>query len=126
MMQRVCWLGAVAGLAALAMFPGLGCRSHPGAPASSEAGTTERVGAAGPNRYVTPANQILTPAGHQVDLPGMRPQALALSPNGKLLVVSGKTSELVILDPRTGAIRQRVALPSEKDSNPAPDPVSSN
>ena len=43
----------------------------------------------------------------QVTLPGLRPQALALSPDGKLLVVSGKTHELVVLDPVTGIVRQQ-------------------
>jgi hypothetical protein len=65
----------------------------------------ETVGRSSPDRAVTPVNQILTPAGRQLDLPGMRPQALALSPDGKLLVVSGKTSELVVVDrsaPRFG------------------------
>ena len=88
--------------------------------------TEERVGAAGPNRYITPANQILTPAGLQVELPGMRPQTLALSPDGKILVTSGKTAELVVIDPGTGKILQRVALPSEKDVDPQPEPVSGN
>ena len=41
---------------------------------------------------VTPVNQLLTPYGKQVELAGMRPQALALSPNGKLLLVAGKTN----------------------------------
>jgi YVTN family beta-propeller protein len=59
-------------------------------------------------------NQILTPAGLQVELPEMRPQAIALSPDGRLLVTSGKTHELVVLDPATGAILQHVPLPSEK------------
>jgi YVTN family beta-propeller protein len=70
----------------------------------------ETVGAAGPNRYVTPVGQVLTPAGHQVELPGLRPQALALSPNGKLLVTAGKASVLVVMDAATGKIRQRVPL----------------
>jgi len=86
----------------------------------------EVVGAGGPNRYITPANQILTPAGYQVELPDMRPQALALSPDGQILAVSGKTPELVIIDPSTGEILQRVLLPSEKDIDPTPDPVSGN
>jgi YVTN family beta-propeller protein len=86
----------------------------------------ELVGPAGHNRYITPANQILTPAGRQVDLPDMRPQALALSPDGRMLAVSGKTPELVIIDPATGAVVQRVPLPSEKDIDPTPDPVSGN
>ena len=45
-----------------------------------EASTKSPVGQLGTNRWYTPANQILTPAGIQVELPGMRPQALALSP----------------------------------------------
>src|SRR3954462_5534219 len=61
--------------------------------------TEERVGRVGTNRTVTPVNQVLTPSGTQVELSGMRPQAIALSPNGKLLATSGKTSQLVIVDP---------------------------
>ena len=86
----------------------------------------EQVGRMGTNRIVTPVNQELTPHGRQVELPGMRPQALALSPDGKLLATSGKTSELVILDPATGRILQRVALPSEKLQEPQPQVASSN
>jgi DNA-binding beta-propeller fold protein YncE len=78
----------------------------------------ETVGHSSPGRTVTPVNQVLTPIGLQVDLPGMRPQAVALSPNGKFLVVSGKTSELVVVDPHSGAIRQRVALPSDRQQLP--------
>ena len=78
-----------------------GCRSE--APPSSglafTEGSLERVGFAGPNRFITPANQILTPAGLQVELPGLRPQALALSPDGKILLTSGKTAEIVVVDP---------------------------
>ncbi len=37
-----------------------------------------------------PNGQIVTPAGLQVDLPDMRPHVLALSPDGKLLVTSGR------------------------------------
>src|SRR5207249_1993999 len=59
------------------------------------ASTTQVVGRIGTNRYYTPANQVLTPAGLQVSLPGMRPQGIALSPNGKLLVTAGKTHDLV-------------------------------
>src|SRR5436189_3851077 len=86
--------------------------------------TEEPVGRLGTNRFYTPANQLLTPAGIQVELRGLRPQAIALSPNGRLLVTSGKTHELVVLDPATGKILQRVALPSNQDTDPAPAPVS--
>jgi hypothetical protein len=46
----------------------------------------EKVGRAAEGRTVTPVNQLVTPFGRQVHLPGMRPQAVALSPNGRLLV----------------------------------------
>jgi len=87
---------------------------------------TEPVGPSGSNRVVLPVSQILTPAGQQVELPGLRPQVLALSPNGRLLVTSGKTHELVVLDPLTGTIRQWVLLPSEQAKEPAPDTVSTH
>src|SRR5579862_3753563 len=59
-----------------------------------------------------PENQTLLPAGLQVELPGLRPQVLALSPNGKLLVTSGKTDELIIVAPNSGKILQHIAFPS--------------
>src|ERR1051325_6699419 len=64
-------------------------------------GSREKVGPAEAGRAVLPVNQAITPAGRQVELKGLRPQALALSPDGKLLVTSGKTSSLVVLDPAT-------------------------
>jgi len=62
--------------------------------------TTATVGRIG-GGLETPVNQVVTPAGTLVELPRMRPQALALSPNGKLLVTAGLTHELVVLDPVT-------------------------
>jgi DNA-binding beta-propeller fold protein YncE len=105
-------------------FAGLvtGCRTPP--PRVAQLSTQDTVGRIGPNRYHTPANQILTPAGLQVDLPGMRPQALALSPDGRLLVTAGKTHELVVVEPQTGKLLQRVPLPSESKLDPTPSPVS--
>ena len=85
--------------------------------------STETVGPVGRQRYVTPVNQVLTPIGIQVELPGMRPQAVALSPDGGLLVTSGKTQALVVIDAQSGDIKQRVALPSSKVRSP--DAVSS-
>jgi YVTN family beta-propeller protein len=87
---------------------------------------TAQVGVNGENRTVLPVNQVLIPAGTQIPLPGLRPQALALSPDGQLLAVSGKTSELVIIDPALGTIAQRVTLPSEEQNIPLPDPSSPN
>jgi DNA-binding beta-propeller fold protein YncE len=93
------------------------------AQAAPEFSTTEKVGILGTNRYYTPANQILTPAGLQVELPGMRPQALALSPNGRLLVTAGKSHELVVLDPANGKVLQHVPLPGS-DALQTPNSVS--
>ncbi len=50
----------------------------------------------------------------------MRPLALALSPDRTLLVTSGITHELVVVDPGSGAIRQRVAIP-DTGAKPRPD-----
>jgi YVTN family beta-propeller protein len=86
--------------------------------------TRETVGRLAPNRWYTPVNQILTPAGRQIELPKLRPQAIALSPDGRLLVTAGKTAEINVLNPANGAIRQHVALPAEKQREPAPDAVS--
>ncbi|MCP5526178.1 MAG: bifunctional YncE family protein/alkaline phosphatase family protein [Verrucomicrobiales bacterium] len=93
----------------------------PGVAAGADVPTsTERVGRAGPGRTVLPVNQVLTPAGRSIDLPGLRPQVLALSPDGRSLAVSGKTSELLIMDPVSGGVRQRVALPPETQQVPPP------
>jgi len=63
---------------------------------------------------ITPANQLVTPAGTLIDLPGMRPQALALSPNGKILVTAGLTHELLAVNPADGQILQHVAFPPDR------------
>lgn len=65
------------------------------------------------NRYIPAVQQSLSPLGVQVDLPGLRPQVIRLSPDGKLLAVSGQTSELILVDPVSGTITQRVSLPGE-------------
>ncbi len=100
----------------------MGCNTPPARVA--QVATRDIVGHVGPNRYHTPANQVLTPAGLQVELPGMRPQALALSPDGRLLATAGKTHDLVLIEPQSGKVLQRVPLPSENDRDPAPNPVS--
>ena len=65
------------------------------------------------NSAIVPTQQVLTPAGTQIELPGMRPQAIALSPDGQLLATSGKTAELVLLDAASGSVKQKVPLPPE-------------
>src|SRR5262245_30954659 len=66
----------------------------------------ERAGYAADGRIVPPVNQVLTPYGRQIDLPGLRPQAVAISPDGALIVTAGKSSELIVVDAASGAIRQ--------------------
>jgi DNA-binding beta-propeller fold protein YncE len=70
----------------------------------------DQVGRIGQDRFTTPTGQLLTPSGLQIELPGMRPQVLALSPDGKLLATAGKTTTLVLLDPATGERVQNVPL----------------
>src|SRR5260221_12847769 len=83
------------------------------------AATTETVGH-GTNGFITPVNQLVTPAGTLVELTGMRPQALALSPDGKLLVTAGLTHELLVVNPADGTTLQRVPFPSDKIQEEAP------
>ena len=112
---------ALAVVLALLIPFGAACRKPDKAAADSET-----VGTSGPKRTVLPVNQVVTPAGVQVPLPGLRPLALALSPDEKLLAVSGKTSEVVIIDPESGRIRRRVVLPAhqtDKDLPEAPSPA---
>jgi len=74
--------------------------------------TTETVGQI-PGGLATPVNQIVTPAGRQVQLRGVRPNAMALSPDGRLIVTSGIKSELIAIDPDTGDVLQHVSLPAD-------------
>jgi len=85
-----------------------------GMAAGEEPPDTSTVGRAESGRLVTPINQLVTPYGRQIDLPKLRPQAIALSPNGKLLVTTGKTPELIVLDPVAASIRQRVTIPADQ------------
>src|SRR5271156_3335292 len=82
-------------------------------------GATDGIVGPTANGLVTPVNQVVTPAGIQVELPGMRPQAIALSPDGKILVTAGLTHELIVVDPATGEILQRAAFPSDQAREPA-------
>ncbi|HEX3717421.1 MAG TPA: bifunctional YncE family protein/alkaline phosphatase family protein [Verrucomicrobiae bacterium] len=85
--------------------------------------TTESVGWK-TNGFETPVNQLLTPAGTLIELQGMRPNALALSPDGHLLVTSGLKGELVVLEAADGKILQHVPMPLSKN-RPGVESVSS-
>jgi len=82
------------------------------------------VGLPRSNEIETPVT-VVTPAGHKIDLAGMRPQVLALSPDGKSLVTSGKTNKLIVIDPETREVRQSVDFPA-KDQTKEPDVASPN
>ncbi len=88
--------------------------------------TADHVGRSSNGGLVTPVNQVVSPAGKQVDLPRLRPQALALSPDGEILVTSGKSAAVVVLSPATGKILQEVSLPSEVATNSGSAPVSAH
>ena len=88
--------------------------------------SSDHVGRTRDEVLVTPVNQLVTPYGRQVELPGLRPQALALSPDGRMLLTSGKTSELIVIAPESGEIRQRVLFPNDAQTEPPADVVSNN
>jgi YVTN family beta-propeller protein len=75
--------------------------------------TTETVGRQ-TNGFETPVNQLVAPAGIQVELAHIRPNALALSPDKKFLVTAGLTNELIVVDTSTGKILQHVPFPEDK------------
>ncbi len=87
---------------------------------------SEAVGRAGANRVVLPVNQVITPAGKQIELHGLRPQVLALSPDGKLLVTSGKTHDLIVMNTDAEKVVQKVPLPDDGPLLPEAEPISSH
>src|SRR3954466_15299935 len=81
---------------ALFLVVGFGCNLGPGK-RSIHLTDASSVGRVDENTYVLPTGQLLTPSGRQIELPGMRPQALAFSPDGKVVATSGKTNALVLI-----------------------------
>ncbi len=75
--------------------------------------TDPKPGPESAGHYVVPTGQVLTPAGRQVALPELRPQALALSPDGQILVTAGRTKNIVVVDPATGGVLETVRLPAD-------------
>ncbi|HXA44079.1 MAG TPA: hypothetical protein VNZ25_01130, partial [Candidatus Angelobacter sp.] len=75
-------------------------------------GATDAIVGVEKDGLETPVNQMVTPAGKFVELPGVRPNALALSPDGHLLVTTGLTNTLLMVDPEGGAILQTVKFPA--------------
>jgi YVTN family beta-propeller protein len=89
----------------------------PAKPAAPSTPSAEKMGKVSDTRWITPTNQVITPAGRAVELYGLRPQALALSPDGRLLATAGRTAELIIIDPTSGKVLQKVPLPPEKPAD---------
>ncbi|WP_373652181.1 beta-propeller fold lactonase family protein [Schlesneria sp. DSM 10557] len=124
-MSSMRWIMVLGCLLILSSSPSLRAQDSSTEDAAIES-TTDRVGRTREDAIVTPVNQLLTPFGRQVELAGLRPQALALSPDGALLVASGKSSELIVIAPESGQILQRVLFPNEAQEQPPADVVSPN
>jgi len=92
----------------------------------TQAPPAQKVGVGKDGRTILPVDQIAAPAGRQIELPRVRPQALALSPDGSILVTAGKSAELIVIDPVAGVVKQRVALPPEPEDKKSPLPPSEN
>jgi len=91
-----------------------GCARHTTPWSGPPLSAPSSVGRVARNRYQTPSGQVLTPAGRQVELPGMRPQALALSPDGTRLATAGRNHTLVLIDAATGRVKQTVQLSARR------------
>ncbi len=78
--------------------------------------TQTRVGRIGDVSLMTPVHQRITPHGKWTELPGMRPQAVAIAPDGSFGITSGKTSKLVVFDLESGEILERVDMPNESQA----------
>ncbi|MGH7971919.1 MAG: YncE family protein, partial [Limisphaerales bacterium] len=87
---------------------------------------SESVGRTGDDRVVLPVNQAITPAGKQLELHGLRPQVLALSPDGRILVTSGKTHDLIVIDAEQQCVLQKVPLPGNDVLGSSPGQASSH
>lgn len=86
----------------------------------------EKVGVDFSGKMVLPVNQVVEPFGSQIQLPGLRPQGLAISPDGRMVAVSGKSSELLIIDPMDLKVLQKVQFPAESQTKPLSDQPGGN
>src|SRR5262245_25836337 len=75
-----------------------------------------RVGVQSDGRVIVPTNQVLHPAGQQVEFPG-RPVDLLQVEGGRLLVAKN-LRDLTFVDPATGQVRQTLATPGTGRSQP--------
>lgn len=82
------------------------------APVTSITSTTDTVGRKPDGTVVVPTNQILTPAGTQLEFPG-RPFDVLLSPDDRTLFVSNR-AEILVLDASSQApvLKQKLPMKS--------------
>jgi len=81
------------------------------------------VGHIATNRWALPNGQLISPAGTQVSLPGMRPQVLAFSPDHKLLVTAGKSNGITVIDVASARVVQHVSYSTNRNEvKPPPKP----
>jgi YVTN family beta-propeller protein len=74
------------------------------------------VGIQPDGRIVVPTNQVLRPAGKQIEFPG-RPVDLAFADHGRTLVVKNQR-DLVFVDAATLRVKQVLELPKKGDPRP--------
>jgi YVTN family beta-propeller protein len=77
--------------------------------ASAEEPSRLKVGPQPDGSVIVPTNQVLRPAGRQIEFPG-RPVDCALTDGGRTLVVKN-LQDLVFIDTASGQIRQTLSLP---------------
>jgi YVTN family beta-propeller protein len=106
-----CRLGILCVSAACLVFT---AEAAPGPYSNVNLAGSNSVGRVAASRFILPTGQALTPAGQQVELPGMRPQVLAFSPDGKWLLTAGKSNVLVVINPASGQVAQVVSLSTRK------------
>lgn len=89
----------------------LGAGILSGLPSSAAADNldTQRVGRQADGSVVLTTNQVIRPAGTQVEFRG-RPTAVAIHPNGKTAVfLNGSYNALMVVDLATGTVKQEMA-----------------
>ena len=91
-------------------------------PATQRASAAGKVGRVAEGRWLLPTGQIIAPAGRQIDLAGIRPQALTLSPNGRFLAVAGSSKDVLIFDTATGQELSRTTMPGDAKVAVPPKP----
>ncbi len=103
--SRTCWCGFIH--AALLLLLGTSFELDGASVALTRANAVGRIAT---NRYALPTGQLLSPTGTQIELPTMRPQVIALSPDRKVLVTAGKTNGIAVIDIATGKVIQMATL----------------